>query len=144
MSDEGLILTSLTDKAFGMVIGPYGATAALPMIIEFRMKCSFAPKGFIGMQYASKPNYWNPSWRPGEIYDGGNPASVVKVNTEDWQTYRIVAKSADDVKFFVVGREAEAIALKAFKDNNWGFKLMLYEKGTQAVMTNTMVSGDVQ
>ncbi len=143
MTDEGLVLISETDNAFGMVMGPYGATSELPMVMEFRMKCSFAPKGAIGLLYLCKPSAWQVQWQADGVADGVNPAAVIKINTQEWQTYRLVARSADDVKFFVVGRETEAIALKRAKDELRGFKLLLYGKGTKAVLGSTMLTGDV-
>ena len=95
------------------------------------------------MQYAWKPDLWIVGWRPGAIYDPANPSAEVKVNTEDWQTYRLVARSAEDVKFLVVGREAEAISLKPQKDVGQGFKLLLHGKGTKATLSESLVTGDV-
>ncbi len=145
MTEEGLVLTSEVEDKFGMVTGPAAnpATAALPMVFEFRAKWSFSPKGYAEMQYAWKPDFWRLGWRPGEIYDPANPASVVKVNTEEWQTYRLVARSPEDVTFQVVGREAEAFALKRQQDTSRGFKLLLYGKGTRALLTRCLVTGDL-
>ena len=143
MTADGLVLTGETDATFGMVTGPYGAMIAMPMAFEFRMKWSFVPKGFAEMHYLCKPGMWMCGWRPGEIYDPANPASVLKVNTEEWQTYRLVARSPDDVKFFVVGREAEALTLKAGKDDAQSIKLLIYGKGTKATLTGTTLAGEL-
>lgn len=143
MTDEGLVLKSETDNAFGMATGPYGATSALPMVMEFRMKCGFAPKGSITLQYYCKPGLWQMQWQADGVADGANPAAAIRVNTQEWQTYRLVARSNEDVKLCVVGREAEAITLKQGKDESQGFKLLLNGKGTQVVLTSTMLTGDM-
>lgn len=145
MTEDGLVLASEVADKFGMVTGPLSspAVAALPMMFEFRAKWSFAPKGYAEMQYAWKPGLWQVGWRPGEIYDPANPAAAVKVNTEEWQTYRLVVRSMDEVEFQVVGREREAILLRAQQDQGRGFKLLLHQKGTKATLAEARITGDL-
>ena len=143
-TEDALVLTCPPDnKLFGVAGGPMGRQAAMPLVFEFRMKCSYAPGGLAELYYCAVPNSWRIHWRADSVFDVNNRASAIKVDTRQWQTYRIVARSAKDVRLFVVGSDSPGIQLKPGKHSALYFQFRVHKPGTKAEMAGTLLSGDI-
>jgi len=143
-TDDALVLTCPADnKLFGVVGGPGGRLAAMPLTFELRMRCSYGPGGLAELYYCAAPNAWRIHWRADRVFDVHNRASAIEVDTRQWQTYRIVARSPKDVRLFVVGSDGPGIQLKPGKHSARYFQFRVHKPGTKAEIASTLLSGDI-
>ena len=130
-------------SSFGIAGGLAGTWLIFPRTLELRMKCATATDGSVQLHYCFQPNGWLVEWKAGRVFDGLNPQAFVPVDTSSWQTYRLVARSAEDVRLFVEGVPGKGIALKRRALNAEYFQMRVVGHGTRIELGRTRLLGTV-
>lgn len=133
-TDNSLVLTcppvAENPEDFSAATGPSGDKAAIPIVWEARMKFTYATGGSAQMYYCWAPRGWLIAWQPDKVRDTSSTGSLA-VDTTAWQTYRVVARSLDDVRLFVEGQPGDGVKLTAFDHPGKMFQFRLLAHGTR-------------
>ena len=133
-TEDALVLTNPSAEdnpgPFGYVGGPSGPATEPPLTLELRMKHTLVKGGNAQLYYCCNPSSWLIQWQPDKVRDGSNPAASIAVDTAQWQTYRLVAASADLVRLFVDGVEGEGILLRPSKHGARYFQYRVMGRGS--------------
>jgi hypothetical protein len=133
VTDDALVLSRPDGPdRFGTAGGPNGAMLAMPLTMEFRMKCAPAAGGKVILYYCLAPHCWRIEWRPDRVLDSHGGKASIPVDTTQWQTYRLVARRPEDVRLFVDGVSGEGIPLSPGKHSAVYFQLRLFGAGSKA------------
>ena len=142
--DDCLVLTCPSEQenpqSFGYAGGPAGPLIEMPVMLEIRMKSVLEAKGKLELYYCLAPDAWVVEWRPEGVADANNNEAKIVVNTREWQTYRLVARSSADVRLFVDG-VPQGIALKKVKHTAQYFQLRVHGHGSKVMIDRTLLSG---
>jgi hypothetical protein len=129
-------------SSFGTAGGPKGAMLAMPLTMELRMKCAPAAGGKVMLYYCLAPHCWRIEWRPDRVLDSHGGKASIPVDTTRWQTYRLVARSPEDVRLCVDGIAGDGIALAPAKHTAVYFQLRLFGGGSKVEIDRTELSTD--
>lgn len=143
-SDDCLILTCPPEqenpKPFGYAGGPSGLLIEMPMIMEIRMKCVFGSNGKLELLYCLAPDSWVVEFQSDGIVDTNNKEAKLSINTAEWQTYRLVARTPDDVKLFVDGVPQDIVLKKSEHKANY-FQFRVHGRGNKAMIERFLLTG---
>ena len=143
-SDDCLILTCPPEqenpKSFGYAGGLSGQIIEMPMMMEIRMKGFFGSNGKLELFYCLSPDSWVVEFQPDGVVDANNKEAKISVNTAEWQTYRLVARTPDDVKLFVDGM-TQSILLKKIKSSTVYFQFRVHGHGNKAMIDRFLLTG---
>jgi hypothetical protein len=125
---------------FGYASGIGGDPAAMPLLLEMRMKLTPVEGGQVHLYYCCAPNGWLVVWDAAKVYDAGNPDAPIAVDTTKWQTYRLIARSPTDVRLFVDGVAGDGIPIKSFNHSAQYFQLRVFGHGSKAELEYTRLT----
>jgi len=141
VTDDALVLSRPAGAGgFGTAGGPMGAMVGLPLVAELRLKCTPAPRGKVILYYCVAPHSWRIEWQPDKVLDSYARKPAIPVDTTQWQTYRLVARSPEDVRLFVDGLAGDGIPLSSAKHTAAYFQLRLYGAGSKAEIDKIKLS----
>ena len=133
--------TAPNAAAFGYAGGPAGNLIAFPFMLEMRLRGTYAAKGQFTLYCCSAPAGWAVTWFPDRVRNAHGNSPGIAVDTTEWHTVRLVAKSRDDVRLFVDGTEGDGIALTAFEHSATYLQFRVHGPGTRAEIESSRLTG---
>jgi len=136
--EDALVFTCPSDDEtagrFGYAAGPSGSFVAPPLTLEIRMKLDLVKGGRAQLYYCCAPNAWLIEWQADKVLDGRNRTASLAVDTSEWQTYRVVAESAESVSLFVEGLRGDGLRLRPMKHGARYYQFRLFGPGSKTTI----------
>lgn len=128
-------------KTFGIAYGSDGVLIDMPVSLDIRMKLTPVAGGMAQLYYCFAPNYWGLTWTATKVFDMNNSSEAISVDTTSWQTYRLIARSPEDVRLYVEGVQGDGIKLKPSTHSAEYFQFRVLGHGTKVELESVKLAG---